>query len=82
VSFQFAVGTYTPTAYELLATLSCVYTYMGIVGSDFGWVRLESELRRFFKASHEPGVAASWIRFSTCLNIRRSKGVLSRYIYR
>jgi hypothetical protein len=27
VSFQFAAGTYTPTAYELLATLSYVYTW-------------------------------------------------------
>jgi hypothetical protein len=30
----------------------------------------------------DPGVAASLINCSTCLNIRRSMGLLSRYIYR
>jgi hypothetical protein len=32
--------------------------------------------------TRRPGVAASLINCSTCLNIRRSKGLLSRYIYR
>jgi hypothetical protein len=34
------------------------------------------------RAYKTPGVAASLINCSTCLNIKRSKGLLSRYIYR